>query len=197
MHLRLPNFALLPTTFIGLPIEKLFFVCENTSFDEAPLAEALASIKSTLRSLVLGKMDFRGFCLQGLQLEELYLAEIGQLQEDALHQALKGRHWKILVLRDVNITGACLKDLEVEELWLDGNIPHLNENQLYKTVLDMKNRGLKKLNIYCYRGSGGVHSDEDGFREYNQRHYYLRTFKDLLGCKKEFAGLEIHHTPAT
>jgi hypothetical protein len=150
--LGLPGFKLLPTTFVGLPIESLTLYptasSRDKSCDEVILGKALLSIAGTLKQLMLREMIFTGSCLQGLQLQGLHLYEIKGIQKEAFQQALLGRGLKKLILERTDITPEYLEGLEVEELRLMGEILDTkNQYQLYRLLFNMKQQGLKKLDL--------------------------------------------------
>jgi hypothetical protein len=188
LTLRLPQCKLLSTTFTGLPLERLNLIYTERVSNEEALTGALASVKTTLRELSLCMMTFTGTCLQGLKLQKLRLQEIGQIDETALRQALLGHHLKVLYLSDVDITGACLEGLEVESLALVEEMPSLDQDRLYHILIGMKERGLKKLLINCYRGFGTMTRSE--LKSYEEQKYYLSDFVEQLKKDPEFAEVE-------
>jgi hypothetical protein len=188
LELTLPTFKLLPTTFLNLPIENLTLSCVDNSSDESDLTKALAHIRPTLKTLMATRMNFTGSCLKGLQLDELCLDQIEGIQDDALREALLGRRWKRLIFQDIDITEACLKDVDVEELQLLDDIPRLDEEKLYQTLCGMKERGLKRLLIRCYKGIYGK-SIDNGKRCYHETERYLSDFTDRLESDEKFSDV--------
>jgi hypothetical protein len=188
LELKLPTFKLLPTTFLNLPIENLTLSCVDNSSDESDLTKALAHIRPTLKTLMATRMNFTGRCLKGLQLDELYLNQIEGIQDDVLREALLGRRWRRLVFHDIDITEACLKDVDVKELQLLDDIPRLDEEKLYQTLCGMKERGLKRLLIDCYKGIYGK-SIDNGSRCYHKTECYLSDFTDRLESDEKFSDV--------
>jgi hypothetical protein len=186
LELILPTFKLLPTTFLNLPIENLTLSCVDGSSNESDLTKALAHIRPTLKTLTALRMNFTGSCLKGLQLDQLSLNQIEGIQDDALREALLGRRWKRLIFYDIDITEACLKDVDVEELQLLDDIPRLDEEKLYQTLCGMKERGLKRLLIDCYKGIDEK-SIDDGERCSHEPERYLSDFTDRLKSDEKFS----------
>jgi hypothetical protein len=195
LKLGLPKFWLLPNTFAGLPIENLEFRCWNRACDESVFKQALCSIKATLKTLTLAGIDFTGSCLEGLQLNELTLYEVGGIDDEALRKALLGRRLPRLKLIDVDVTEACLEGLEIEELELRGKIPQLNKldkhKQLYQTLLGLHQRGLKKLTFSRDLGFWKKTWDNSFLENFEYKDYYLEHLRDLFDNDGNFPGLEI------
>jgi hypothetical protein len=195
LKLGLPKFWLLPDTFAGLPIENLEFRCWNRACDESVLKQALCSIKATLKTLTLAGIDFTGSCLEGLQLNELTLYEVGGIDDEALRKALLGRRLPRLKLISVDVTEACLEGLEIEELELLGKIPQLNNldkhKQLYQTLLGLHQRGLKKLTFSRDLGFWKKTWDNSFLENFEYKDYYLEHLRDLFDNDGNFPGLEI------